>query len=286
MWIARTLAELRQRRGAIVGPVAFVPTMGALHEGHLRLIRSARGHAPAVIVSVFVNPTQFGPHEDFARYPRPIERDTALCQQAGALGLFNPGPEEMYPPGQTDCQVSVPRLARGLEADQRPGHFDGVCRVVAKLFSLVRPDFALFGMKDYQQLRVIEAMTHDLFMPVRIVACPTVREADGLAMSSRNAYLTADQRPRATALIRALRRASDRVLTGHVRDPAELENQMRRDIEADGLTVDYAAVRHPRTLSPVDRIDPAAEGGVVALVAARLGAVRLLDNLEIPASPA
>ncbi len=281
MWVAHTIADLRHRRTACTGPVGFVPTMGALHRGHVALIEQARQRCPQVIVSIFVNPTQFGPNEDFNRYPRPLEDDLAACRAAGAAGVFNPAPEQMYPPARPACEVNVPSLTNDLEGALRPGHFAGVCRVVAKLFHLVAPDFACFGRKDLQQLRVIQAMVADLDLPVEIVECETVREEDGLARSSRNRYLTAAERPRAVALFKALTEARLLIEQQGEIEPAAVESAMSVILRAHQLTVDYAVVRHPRTLARLEVIEPALTGGVAALIAARLGSVRLIDNMLI-----
>ncbi len=280
MWIARTIADARTQRRGMVGRVAFVPTMGALHEGHLSLVEAGRRDADRVIVSIFVNPTQFGPHEDFHRYPRPIEQDLALCEAAGADGVFNPPVEEMYPPHAPACDVNVPDLTHDMEGVMRPGHFQGVCRVVAKLFNIVAPDVACFGMKDYQQLAVIRAMTTDLNLPIAILACPTRREPDGLAMSSRNRYLDPDQRRRAVGLHRSLQQARRMVEEEGCTDPAAVEDAMRRVIAEHGFDrIDYATVRHPRTLAALKVMDPGTPDAAVALVAARMGTTRLLDNV-------
>lgn len=280
MWTATTVEELRRLRASTPGSVALVPTMGALHAGHVSLFEAARADGHAVMVSIFVNPTQFGPNEDFDRYPRPLEQDLAACRHAGVTGVFRPTVDEIYPPGQLECLVTVPVLADILEGAHRPGHFAGVCRVVAKLFNLVQPDVAYFGQKDYQQLRIIEAMTQDLAMPVQIVGRPTVREPQGLAMSSRNAYLTAEQRHQALALYRSLGKAKNLVEADRERDPSVVESAMQRVLRENGLQVDYAVVRDARALAPLQRIEPRGLD-VVALVAARVGNVRLIDNMVL-----
>ncbi len=250
--------------------------MGALHEGHLSLIRQAREQGDVVWVSVFVNPTQFGPAEDFERYPRDLEADVNLCAEAGADGVFAPPASEMYPKGLLETVLDVPVLSADLEGANRPGHFVGVCRVVMKLLQLIRPDAVMFGKKDYQQWRVIESMLRDLIVPVRVVGCETVREPDGLAMSSRNVYLTGEQREQALGLSRALDEAERRIQGGE-RVAGNIEAAMRQEIQAAGLEPDYAAVRVRETLSEMARVD----GPCVALVAGRLGKVRLLDNREL-----
>ncbi len=196
MKVIRTISEARAYR-ATLGRIAFVPTMGALHAGHVSLMHMAARHAPRVAVSIFVNPTQFGPREDFSKYPRPIEADLAKCEQAGVDFVFNPLAEEIYRPGLPDIAIDLPSLTSVLEGAKRPGHFKGVCQIVAKLFNILTPDIACFGQKDYQQLRIITAMVEALDWPIQIVPCPTLRDPDGLAMSSRNAYLSAEDRQRA-----------------------------------------------------------------------------------------
>lgn len=283
MRITKTIDETRAARAAM-GRVAFVPTMGALHEGHLSLMRRARELADDVVVSVFVNPTQFAPHEDLNRYPRPIERDLELCEQEGVSLVFNPTVDVMYPPDEPETIVAVPSLGDGLEGAHRPGFFVGVCRVVAKLLNIVRPDAACFGRKDYQQLRVIEAMAGALCTGCMIEPCAIVREPDGLAMSSRNVYLDADQRRRALGLSKALDEAAAMIEAGTL-DPAEVEAAMARVLAAHDCVVDYAVVRDARTLSPMDLINPKVEP-LVCLIAARVDAVRLIDNREVGARTA
>jgi pantoate--beta-alanine ligase len=292
MWQATKVSEVRKLRAALGGRVALVPTMGALHQGHGSLIRAARVLADHVLVSIFVNPTQFGPGEDFERYPRPLEKDLAVCARAGATGVFHPAVADMYPASAAgprapvaECLVTVPSLAGVLEGAVRPTHFQGVCRVVAKLLHIIEPDVACFGRKDYQQLKVIEAMVTDLDIPVRIVGLPTVREADGLARSSRNAYLSAELRPRAVALYQALQSARELVEQEGETDPAAVEAAMRGVLGSHHVdAVDYAVVRHPQTLAELDCIEPQLTGGVVALIACRLGPVRLIDNLVLGGS--
>lgn len=278
MKLLKTIADTRAHRRTIDGPVALVPTMGALHEGHLKLVEAGRRLADEVWVSIFVNPTQFGPHEDFERYPRPIDDDLAKCQAAGVTAVFNPPPEVMYPPlpgaGLLDAAVDVPTLTGEFEGANRPGHFAGVGRVVLKLFNICQPTFACFGQKDYQQLRLIEALVADLNLPIAIQRVATMREDDGLAMSSRNRYLDAQQRQHALGLSKALRLAEQMIGELGETDPQVVEQAMARVITAHHLELDYAAIRHPLTLEPVTLIDRE----VVALVAGRLGAVRLLDN--------
>ncbi len=268
--------EAAYQASGTMAPLALVPTMGALHEGHLSLVRRAKELCPNVAVSIFVNPTQFGPNEDFDRYPRPLEKDLALCRAEGVDLVFCPTPQAMYPPGEAAVAIDVPAISGDLEGAHRPGHFAGVCRVVAKLLSLVQPQVACFGQKDYQQLRVIEAMVSDLCLPVAIEACPTLRDPDGLALSSRNVYLTDAQRPRALALHRALTGAQ-RDVDGGQRQANVIEQNMMRLLTDHRLEVDYACLRDARSLQPVQSVDRP----VVCLIAARLGSVRLIDNLVI-----
>jgi len=280
MRIIRDIADLPMSGGASGGASgsasggALVPTMGALHEGHRALIRRAAAspHHP-VVVSIFVNPTQFGPGEDYSRYPRTFGRDVELAGSAGAEVIFAPEVETMYPPGE---EIRVPQLpgvatAPGLEDGHRPGHFAGVCQVVARLFDLLRPRIAVFGEKDYQQLLVIRAIMAQeagRWGDLEIIAHETVREADGLAMSSRNAYLATDDRQRALGLCRALRAAQGSIT------PGEAESAMRAILDEHDLAVDYAVVRDTATLMPVDDFAAPAR----ALIAARVGDVRLIDN--------
>jgi len=258
--------------------VGFVPTMGNLHAGHHSLLAIAREHADIVVASVFVNPTQFGPNEDFARYPRTPEADAAGLAAHGCDALFTPTLEDLYPFGAArSVKVSVPELPDLLEGAIRPGHFDGVATVVAKLFNLVQPQVAVFGRKDYQQLLVVRRMVRDLGYPIAIVGAPIVREANGLAMSSRNQYLDAGQRARAGAIHATLERMRDAVLGGQ--PVAKVEADARAGLEQAGLVPDYAVVR---------RADDLAEAGPgeadrVALIAARMGNTRLIDNLSIDA---
>jgi pantoate--beta-alanine ligase len=257
--------------------IALVPTMGALHEGHLSLVRAACGRADYVIVSIFVNPTQFAPDEDFESYPRDLDGDSAVLRAEGADIVFTPTPAVMY---AADAQVTVDPgpLASVLEGETRPTHFRGVCTVVAKLFSIAQPDLAFFGEKDFQQLAVVKRMARDLDLPVRVVGCPIVREADGLAMSSRNAYLSAQERAAATVLYRSLRTAETLALDGE-RDAALLADAMEECIAAEPLAVlDYALVVDAATLDPLDAVG---DVPARALVAARIGATRLIDNIAL-----
>jgi pantoate--beta-alanine ligase len=270
--VAESAADLLRLRAGLAGPVALVPTMGALHEGHRTLVRAARERAGSVVVSVFVNPTQFGPGEDFDRYPRTWDADLAALAEEGADVVLHPGVDEVYPPGALGVTVSPGPLGDVLEGAVRPGHFAGVLTVVAKLFGLVRPDVALFGEKDYQQLVLIRAMARELALGTQVVGVPTVREDDGLALSSRNRYLSPGQRATAAALSRALR-------TGAAAGPqgAEAVLTAAREVLATTpeLVPDYLELTDP-DLGP-----PPATGPARLLVAARAGSTRLLDNLPV-----
>lgn len=276
MQIITTVTDQRQWRKDNLGSVALVPTMGALHDGHLSLIELAGQHADAVAVSIFVNPTQFGPHEDFDRYPRPIADDLARCEAAGVDVVFNPSVDEVYPPDAVPVEVTVPSLASILEGAARPGHYAGVCRVCTKLFNIVRPDVVVFGQKDYQQLKVIEALVADLAMPITVVGGETRRDPDGLALSSRNRYLDPPARERAWGLSKALRQAGRMVDDGET-DPAIVEAAMRHTMEAHSVTVDYAVIRHPDKLTELDAI----VGPAIALVAGRVDDIHLIDNAVV-----
>ena len=275
-----TLRDLRDRRagfGAAGERVAFVPTMGNLHDGHLELVRRGRALAARVVVSIFVNPLQFGPAEDLASYPRTLARDVKLLIGAGADLLFAPPADEMYPrPGAEQTRVEVPGLSDILCGASRPGHFVGVATVVCKLFNMVQPELALFGEKDFQQLAVIRRMVEDLCIPVEIVGVPTVREPDGLAMSSRNGYLTSAERERAPALYRSLQVAARAIEAGGA-DPQAVEREAAAAIDAAGLRTDYVSVRRARDLASPG----AADGDLVVLAAAYLGRARLIDNLRV-----
>jgi pantoate--beta-alanine ligase len=277
--VAATAEELRpavraaRRQGRSVG---LVPTMGALHAGHASLVRAARAADGFVVVSIFVNPTQFGPHEDLARYPRPFGQDLALCGELGVDLVFAPAPETMYPPGFRTW-VEVTGLQDVLEGAARPGHFRGVATVVLKLFNLVQPDRAYFGQKDAQQARVIAQLVRDLNVPVEVRVLPTVREPDGLALSSRNKYLDPDQRRHAVVLSRALAEARERVAAGE-RDGDALRAGLTDYIAATpGAALDYAAVVDADTLTPVARLS----GPTLLALAVRFGTTRLIDNILI-----
>ena len=278
MLTAHDIESIRTFRQGTDGTIALVPTMGALHRGHLVHVERAKQIADRVVVSIFVNPTQFGAGEDYDRYPRPVEDDLRLCREAGVDCVFAPSAEVMYPPDVLDASVDVADLTRMLEGASRPGHFAGVCRVVTKLLNLVQPDVVTFGRKDYQQLRVVEAMIRDLMMPVRIEEVETLRDEDGLAISSRNRYLDEQQRRRALGLSKALRQAAMLVEEEGETDPKAVEDAMAEALAAHQAEVDYAVVRHPATLKPLDILEPSLTGGVVALVAARVDSVRLIDN--------
>ncbi len=270
--------ELDEARGG-GHRVALVPTMGALHDGHLSLIRRAAAECDVTLVSVFVNPLQFGPSEDFSRYPRSLEGDVARAAEAGGDLVFAPPVEEMYPEAPPLVRVEVGGgLADRLEGATRPGHFGGVATVVAKLFAIAGSCRAYFGEKDYQQLLVVRRLAADLSFPVDVVACPTIREADGLALSSRNAYLSAAERRAATVLYRALRAAAESVEGGE-RHAEGLRSRMAAIVVSEPLArLDYAEVAHPATLEPLDAVPP---GGARLLVAAWIGGTRLIDNLEV-----
>lgn len=276
MKIIRTVAEMQRtsqawkREGRRVG---MVPTMGYLHEGHISLVRIAKKAADACVVSIFVNPTQFGPAEDLARYPRDFERDCRLCREAGVDAVFAPEPSEMYAPDYSTWVVEE-ALTGPLCGEKRPGHFRGVTSVVAKLFNAALPDVAVFGQKDAQQALVLTRMVRDLNFPVEMVVAPIVREADGLAMSSRNVYLTPDERGRALSISCGLNLAAAEFAKG-VRESAALCSLVRGGIEAAGGRVDYVELRSRESLAPLEKADAPA----LIAVAAFFGRTRLIDNL-------
>ncbi len=271
----RQIVWQAQMRGSRVG---LVPTMGALHSGHLSLIQAAREECDFVVVSIFVNPTQFGPQEDFGKYPRNLEVDLKLCGEAGADVVFHPAVETIYPAGFATF-VEVAGLSDVLEGKFRPGHFRGVATVVLKLFNIVPADFAYFGQKDYQQQTIIRRMCSELNVPIEVRVCPTVREADGLALSSRNVYLNADERRSALALSRSLHLAQKLIAAGQT-DLANIRREMFEELtKTPRVRAEYATLIHPETLAEVPEIQPR----LVGVVAARVGATRLIDNLIIEA---
>ncbi|MFK8251069.1 pantoate--beta-alanine ligase [Ancylobacter terrae] len=275
---ARTVKALREAVAewrAAGERVALVPTMGALHAGHIALVKAGRRRARRVVVSIFVNPAQFGPNEDFGRYPRTLPADLAKLEDAGADLAYTPTVEEIYPPGfATTVTLAGPAL--GLETDFRPGHFAGVATVVAKLFTQAAPDYAMFGEKDYQQLQVVTRMARDLDLPLKVIGVPTLREPDGLALSSRNVYLSPQERSTAPLLITVLREAAAAITSG-----APIDTTMeaaRARVTAGGFVLDYLDARHAATLAP---IASASEGPIRLLVAAKLGRTRLIDNIPV-----
>lgn len=281
MQIVRSVAELR----AVLRPVrlsertvGLVPTMGAFHDGHRSLMERAAECNDLVVVSLFVNPTQFGRNEDLSKYPRNEARDAAIAEAAGVDVLFAPPVEEVYPSGHA-TSIRVGGVTESLEGAHRPGHFDGVATVVAKLFNMVQPDVAYFGQKDAQQALVIRKLVRDLDIPVRVEICPTVREADGLAMSSRNAYLDGDDRIQAVALRRALD-AAERAVEKGERDAERVSAAARAVLAEHAIEPEYVALVGPETMTPVQRVD----GEVLMALAARVGPARLIDNtiLSVP----
>ena len=273
----RSACDAARGRGA---RVAFVPTMGALHEGHLSLVREARARADFVVVSIFVNPTQFGPNEDFARYPRDLDADAKLLDGVGVDLLFAPPRDAMYPVGD-ETRVAVPRLAAGLCGPFRPGHFEGVATVVAKLLSLVGAADAIFGRKDYQQLAVIRRLVVDLYLPTTVVGAAIVREADGVAMSSRNAYLTPPERERARALSRGLAAAAE-LFAADERSIGALVARVRREVEPAADRIDYVDLTDADSLAPLSGTVP--ERALLA-IACHIGKTRLIDNTVLGEDP-
>ncbi|MES0872491.1 pantoate--beta-alanine ligase [Sinimarinibacterium thermocellulolyticum] len=275
----QTVAELRAQLAAwrrAGERIALVPTMGNLHRGHLRLMEQARFRASRVVASVFVNPLQFGPNEDYERYPRTLAADQAALAAAGVDLLFAPSVAEMYPRGREGLtRVHVPGISEDLDGAHRPGHFDGVATVVSILFNLVQPDVALFGEKDYQQLAVIRQMVADLHLPIEIIGVPTERDADGLALSSRNQYLSAEERARAPALYAALQAVASALMNGR-RDFDAISEEQCKMLTSKGFDVQYLAIRRA-DLGAAD----AATTHYVVLVAAKLGTTRLIDNLQV-----
>ncbi len=275
MQIVRTSEELSRALAALAGTLALVPTMGALHAGHIALIAAAKTRAEAVAASIFVNPAQFGANEDLSRYPRPETADAAMLGAAGCDLLWMPAVDDIYPPGFS-TNISVAGVSQRWEGEARPGHFDGVATIVAKLLLSVRPDIALFGEKDFQQLAVIRRMVADLNLPVEIVGVPTVRESDGLALSSRNAYLSADERVRAVALPEALDAARKAIL-GEAPVSQVLARAKQSLIDAGFLKIDYLALVDGDSLDPIEQ----AQAGARLIVAATIGTTRLIDNLAL-----
>jgi pantoate--beta-alanine ligase len=275
MKVIETIAGMREARRLAEGTVGFVPTMGYLHEGHLSLVRRARQENDLAVVSIFVNPTQFGPGEDLARYPRDIPRDLAMLEPLTDI-VFMPSTAEMYPPG-FNSWVNVAGVTEMLEGAARPGHFRGVATVCAKLFNIVQPNRAYFGQKDAQQLAVIQKMVRDLDMPLEVVPCETVREPDGLAMSSRNTYLNIEQRQAAAVLYRALSLARERWRAGE-RGAAELRRQMTELIKKEPLAnIEYISVADANTLKELDKI----AGPALVSMAVKIGKTRLIDNIVL-----
>lgn len=272
----RTIVRAMRSEGKRIG---LVPTMGALHSGHVSLIKAARAESDFVIVTIFVNPTQFGPNEDFQKYPRPLEKDVAACAEAGADLVFTPSVNEVYPQPFFTV-VDVTGISEVLEGACRPGHFKGVATVVLKLFNMTQPDVAFFGQKDFQQQLLIRRMVSELDLPVDIRVCPTVRESDGLALSSRNIYLSEDDRKSALALSRALRHAESRLKGGET-DLAKVRNEMHEILNSTpNLKLEYATIVDPDSIAELDR----PQRLQVAVIAARVGTTRLIDNLPIEIS--
>jgi pantoate--beta-alanine ligase len=279
--VCRTIAEFRAacdeaRRSG--GRLGFVPTMGALHAGHLELVKAARRYAERVAVSIFVNPTQFGPKEDFAKYPRNLEQDVQLLRSVGADLVLSPSVDEMYPPGEK-TRVRVDGLSEHLCGPFRPGHFEGVATVVSKLFAIAGPCTAVFGRKDYQQLKIIERLARDLLLPVRVVGEPTVRDVDGLALSSRNAYLSSEERGRALAIPRSLAAAGAAFRAGERRAGALIE-PVRAALRQAGLRPDYAEIADADQLFPL-ALDALVGERALLAIAAFCGTTRLIDNLVL-----
>ncbi|MEP7049743.1 MAG: pantoate--beta-alanine ligase [Pseudomonadota bacterium] len=281
-----TVEEFRRAANAVRGAhkrLGLVPTMGALHEGHLSLVQEARARADEVAVTIFVNPTQFGPNEDFTRYPRTLERDLQLCRDAGVAHVFAPDASEMYPAGER-TRVQVSHLTAALCGPHRPGHFDGVTTIVSKFFAVAGECVAVFGRKDYQQLKVIERMTRDLLLPVEVVGLKTLRDADGLALSSRNAYLSGEERARALAIARGLS-AAVAAFQGGERVVAELQNAAREQLTRAAIRLDYA------TIADADELAPYADGARIGdralfAIAGFVGKTRLIDNVVLGEDPA
>jgi pantoate--beta-alanine ligase len=276
MQVVKTISDIRALRQQLKGSVGFVPTMGYLHEGHLALVKQARIENSTVIVSIYVNPTQFGPREDFGAYPRDLNRDLELLRKEGADVVFVPSDEEMYPP-EFSSWVDVEKVTERLEGASRPGHFRGVATVVAKLFNIVQPSRAYFGQKDAQQVVVIKRMVADLNMGIEIVVVPTLRESDGLAMSSRNIYLSSKERQAATILFKALTLAR-RLGWGGEKDAEKIRRRMTALIQKEPLAqIDYISIADAETLEELNLLDRPA----VASLAVRIGKTRLIDNMPL-----
>jgi pantoate--beta-alanine ligase len=276
MKVLKTIGEMKQLRLKLPEPVGFVPTMGYLHEGHLVLVRQAKAENSSVVVSIFVNPTQFGPQEDFKRYPRDPQRDLAMLEKEGTDVVFMPSVDEMYPPN-FDSWVEVGKIGERLEGASRPGHFRGVATVVAKLFNIVQPDRAYFGQKDAQQLAVIRKMVAELDMNLEVVGVPTVREGDGLAMSSRNTYLNPEERKAAVVLYQALNLAQKLFSQGE-KDAQAIRRQMTELIQKQPLAdIDYISIADAETLDELDKVKPPA----LISMAVKIGKTRLIDNVVV-----
>ncbi len=281
MKILTSSQDMRDACRRTKGRIGLVPTMGALHDGHLSLIRRARAECDTVVASIFVNPTQFAPGEDYDIYPRSLDEDCVKLEGAGADLLFTPNVEEMYPAGLTSgsmSSVDVGEVANRLDGASRPGHFRGVATVVTKLFHIVGPDRAYFGQKDAAQIAVLRTMIRDLNFPVQLVACPIVREPDGLAMSSRNLRLSPDERRRALVLHAALQAACELAAAGETSSAVLREAMLKRFAEAPGVRLDYASIVDPDRLLPVEDISATSAGALMA-VAAWVGSTRLIDNV-------
>ena len=275
MKVVKTIDEMRRLRLELAESVGFVPTMGYLHEGHLALVKRARAENPSIVVSIFVNPTQFGPQEDFTSYPRDTKRDLAMLEPYTDI-VFLPSAEELYPPGYNSW-VNIEGITDVLEGARRPGHFRGVATVCTKLFNIIQPTRAYFAQKDAQQLLVIKKMVRELNMPLEIITCPTIRENDGLAMSSRNTYLSTEQRPAATVLYRALTLAQ-RLYEEGERDANTLRRRLTETVEQEPLAeIDYISVADVETLVELDKIGDKA----LVSLAVKIGTTRLIDNVVI-----
>jgi pantoate--beta-alanine ligase len=276
MEVSKTVAEIKELRGKLTAPVGFVPTMGYLHEGHLVLVRQARAENASVVVSIFVNPTQFGPREDFKEYPRDPQRDLALLEKEGVDVVFMPSVDEVYPPG-FNSWVEVGKIAQRLEGASRPGHFRGVATVVARLFNIVQPDRAYFGQKDAQQLLVVKNMVAELNMKLEVIGVPTVREPEGLAMSSRNTYLNPEERKAALVLYQSLMLAQ-RLYSEGEKDAEAIRQQMRELIQKQPLAeIDYISIADAETLDELDEVKPP----VLVSLAVKIGKTRLIDNVVV-----